>query len=302
MLRSTRSLVPLAAAFVGGVCFTHTSRARLQQGEPEFSAASVAGGGASSIATTRRPSAANGKTIKVDRNVVMTCGNICGGLTDVKIVKMEEADVRVDFVAARGFFRCYHRCIARRKATKVTGQKLVEESIIDVEGVGPGVSPRWVEAKASELRGRVAIWRVILTQVVPSSQSDGGEDIVLFEGNVSGKIVPPSTSLATAAVVSGLSGFADFNRPGDGTEGFERVFVPDSQRVSLAEYLGPSVDARHLAYAAYTSGQPSMRMRTDSAEATLLAEIDSKHGRGQLSDDPVEDMLAQMSAGLPSCG
>lgn len=262
-----------------------------------------------------RPGARDGKTIRVDRNVVMACSGDCGGMSDLNILRMEEGSVTVDFVTAKGFFQCYHRCISRRKAVKAVSAKgvgqLVEESVMDVEGIGPGVSPWWVEENAWELQGRAAVWRVVLAEVVTSAGGGGSQDIVLFEGRVTGRITPvegtrPDPSSSTG---SPRSGFASFNRPDDGTEGFESVFVPDGGDsagvgLSLAQRMGPETDARQLAYAAYDSGTPSQRVPADSKQMRFLAAVDNQGGRlgGAVSDDPVEDALVRLRERVPSCG
>ena len=62
----------------------------------------------------------DGKAVSLPRYVSMTCGANCGGLSNLRIVDMEEGRANVDFQAARGFFECYHRCIASRKAMAVS--------------------------------------------------------------------------------------------------------------------------------------------------------------------------------------
>ena len=179
-----------------------------------------------------RPAAAqtrDGKAVPLPRNVSMTCGADCGGLSELRIVDMEEGRATVDFRAAKGFFECYHRCIASRKALVVAHGTTVEESVLDVEGVGPGVSARWVQAHATELAGRRAVWRVLLATAAADRSS-----VAVYEAKVPGTIVPDSSAAAASANAtanaSGFvsSGFASFNRPTDGTEGFEQVFVPDT--------------------------------------------------------------------------
>ena len=221
----------------------------------------------------------------------MTCGSDCGGLQGLRILEMQEGRAVVDFQAARGFFECYHRCIAGRKALKVARGQVVVESVLDVEGVGPGVSPWWVLANAQELQGRSAVWRVVLAT---ATAEDAGD---VYEAKVPGRVVAQPAGAPAALGRHGVrrSGFADFNRPSDGTEGFEAVFVPDSASVSLAVSKPAAVDARALAWRAHQRGAPTARVtvRVGQEDEGTLTD-------GVLTDDPVEAALvkAQRGAGL----
>ena len=57
----------------------------------------------------------------------------------------------------------------------------VEESVLDVEGVGPGVSAWWVQAHATELTGRRAVWRVLLATAASSRTA-----VQVYEAKVPG--------------------------------------------------------------------------------------------------------------------
>ena len=270
--------------------------ARVRRG---WLACGAAGGAAASVllspARCSRPHGVDGKRVPLPRNVAMTCGSDCGGLQGLRILEMQEGRAVVDFQAARGFFECYHRCIAGRKALKVARGQVVVESVLDVEGIGPGVSPWWVLANAQELQGRSAVWRVVLATATAEDAVD------VYEAKVPGRVVaqPAGAPAALPGQQDGVrrSGFADFNRPSDGTEGFEAVFVPDSASVSLAVSKPAAVDARALAWRAHQRGTPTARvtLRTgqeDQRDRTLTD--------GVLTDDPVEAALvkAQRGAGL----
>jgi hypothetical protein len=202
----------------------------------------------------------DGKVVPVGRNAVMGCGTRCGGLGEMQILEMEEGRAVVDFRAAKGFFQCYHRCVAAHKASKAGAGRLVEESILDVEGIGPGVSPYWVQEHAAELSGRTAVWRVLLAELPAESSAD----IVVYEGRVTGRIVP--LPHGTAAPKRD-SGFAMFNRPDDGSEGFEAVFVAEGDSDPLSSCITPVTDARAKARAAVREKKPSHRCARSDASA-----------------------------------
>eukprot|EP01043_Picozoa_sp_COSAG02_P065795 COSAG02_NODE_10034_length_2042_cov_1.544004_1_plen_104_part_10 len=99
-------------------CYGVYTQQRLRQ--PSAAAAAAVGADVTTV---------DGKAVPLPRNVSMTCGANCGGLSKLRIVDMEEGRANVDFEAARGFFECYHRCIASRKAVAVSERAVtVEES------------------------------------------------------------------------------------------------------------------------------------------------------------------------------
>jgi hypothetical protein len=243
----------------------------------------------------------DGKVVPVGRNAVMGCGTRCGGLGEMQILEMEEGRAVVDFRAAKGFFQCYHRCVAAHKASKAGAGRLVEESILDVEGIGPGVSPYWVQEHAAELSGRTAVWRVLLAELPAESSAD----IVVYEGRVTGRIVP--LPHGTAAPKRD-SGFAMFNRPDDGSEGFEAVFVAEGDSDPLSSCITPVTDARAKARAQRSSMQPCLRVPIDAPELAAQLPV-SMAGGGEggravtvATEDPIEAALVQMQRGVPSVG
>jgi hypothetical protein len=253
-----------------------------------------------------RGSAANtvdGKAVPLPRNVSMTCGANCGGLSNLRIVDMEEGRATVDFQAARGFFECYHRCIASRKAVAVADRgATVEESVLDVEGVGPGVSAWWVTENAGELQGRRAVWRVLLAKA--RARGGGGEtEVEVYEAKVPGRIVADPNS-RPAGHVSGISGFAAFNRPTDGSDGFETVFSPDAANGRTLADSGSgsgSIDARAMAWEQHdqSGGSSAVIVRVSAQQG---GEVESANANGVATDDPVEAALVKMQQRLPSCG
>lgn len=265
------------------------------------------------VAATQSSASVNkvdGKAVPLPRTVSMTCGANCGGLSNLHIVQMEEGRATVDFEAARGFFECYHRCIASRKAVAVSARgATVEESVLDVEGVGPGVSPWWVTENARELAGRRAVWRVLLATAQHRGASAGDMEVEIYEAKVPGRIVASNLSAKSAGHGSGESGFAANNRPTDGSDGFESVFVPDGGNGHTLDGGGSnrSTDARALAWETLNHG----RGREGSSGKQGAGAAVAVRVSGQAvfvsadtvaTDDPVEAALVKMQQRLPSCG
>eukprot|EP01043_Picozoa_sp_COSAG02_P065796 COSAG02_NODE_10034_length_2042_cov_1.544004_2_plen_191_part_00 len=188
----------------------------------------------------------------------------------------------------------------------------VEESVLDVEGVGPGVSPWWVTENARELQGRRAVWRVLLATARRRGASAGDTEVEVHEAKVPGRIVASNLGTRSASHSRGESGFAAFNRPTDGSDGFEAVFAPDNgDGRALADLSGSSIsiDARALAW--------ELRGRSESsgggnagATGTVIVRVSAQQGGevvsvsadGVATDDPVEAALVRMQQRLPSCG
>lgn len=256
----------------------------------------------------------DGKAVPLPRNVSMTCGANCGGLSNLRIVDMEEGRANVDFEAARGFFECYHRCIASRKAVAVSERgATVEESVLDVEGVGPGVSPWWVTENAPELQGRRAVWRVLLATARRRGALDSGDtEVEVYEAKVPGRIVASNRGATSTSHSRGESGFAAFNRPTDGSDGFESVFAPDNgDGRALADRSGStiSIDARALAWE-LRGRSKSTGGGNEGLTGTVVVRVSAQQGGevvsvnadGVATDDPVEAALVRMQQHLPSCG
>ena len=85
-----RPAAAAAAALAGTAAAVHHQRQR----QPAS---------ASGRAQQQRPEQTrDGKTVPLPRNVSMTCGANCGGLSELKIIDMEEGRANVDFRAAKG--------------------------------------------------------------------------------------------------------------------------------------------------------------------------------------------------------
>ena len=297
-VRVSGSLAGVAVAS----CYGVYTQQRLRQPSAAAASAGAPGAGVTTV---------DGKTVPLPRNVSMTCGANCGGLSKLRIIDMEEGRANVDFEAARGFFACYHRCIASRKAVAVAERAAtVEESVLDVEGVGPGVSPWWVTENARELQGRRAVWRVVLATARRRGDSAGDTEVEVHEAKVPGRIVTSSLGARSASHSRGESGFAAFNRPTDGSDGFEAVFAPDNgDGRALVDLSGSSIsiDARALAWEQHGRSESCSNAGVTGAVIVRVSaqqggEIVSVSADGVATDDPVEAALVRMQQRLPSCG
>jgi XTP/dITP diphosphohydrolase len=114
------------------------------------------------------------------------------------------------------------------KASQIGEEIVVEDTSLDIEGADVGVNVRWLLDHLSTYAGRKAHWKVLLAY-------RKGADVYVYEGKVDGTIVLPQ---------------------GEGGFGFDPVFLPDGESLTLAEAKPDRVNARAIAVTALLQDQP----------------------------------------------
>jgi XTP/dITP diphosphohydrolase len=105
------------------------------------------------------------------------------------------------------------------KASQLGEQILIEDTSLEVEGADIGIQIRWMLEHLSDYVGRKAHWTVLLAY-------QSGNQVFVYRGVVHGTIVSPQ----------GASGF-----------GFDPLFLPEGQQLTLAQSKPDKVNARALA-------------------------------------------------------
>jgi XTP/dITP diphosphohydrolase len=114
------------------------------------------------------------------------------------------------------------------KASHIGNNVLVEDTSLDVEGADIGVNVKWLLQHLQDLKGRRAVWRVLL--------AFRQDDIVLvYEGKIKGEIT---------------------DKAGNSEFGFDPFFLPEGRSKTLAQEKPEVVNARALAVDALFRGLP----------------------------------------------
>jgi len=116
--------------------------------------------------------------------------------------------------------------VVMHKASQMPDHVIVEDTSLEVEGAEVGVNVKWLLDNLKNLVGRRATWTVFL------GLKDHGR-VYTFKGVVGGEIVEPR----------GKEGF-----------GFDRVFLPDGAKKTLAEEKPERYNARAKAIRALLNG------------------------------------------------
>ena len=129
---------------------------------------------------------------------------------------------------------------------------------------------------------------------------------------MAGRIVASNPGATSTSHSRGESGFAAFNRPTDGSDGFESVFAPDNgngRALSECSSSSVSIDARASAWELHGHSKSNDSVRQGATGAVIVrvsaqqgGEVVSVNADGVATDDPVEAALVRMQQRLPSCG
>lgn len=106
--------------------------------------------------------------------------------------------------------------VVAHKASQLGDQILVEDTCLDIVGESVGVNIRWLLDHLKDLAGKKAEWSVLLAY-------RQGNEVLIYKGSVAGTIVQPK---------------------GEGGFGFDPVFKPDGEELTLAESKPDHVNAR----------------------------------------------------------
>lgn len=112
------------------------------------------------------------------------------------------------------------------KASQLEEGVIVEDTSLDIEYAAVGVNVRWLLDHLKDLKGKKAIWTVLLAY-------RQGDEVKVYKGIVSGHIVE----------AKGSAGF-----------GFDPVFLPDGGDMTLAESKPDAFNARAKAVEALIKG------------------------------------------------
>lgn len=118
------------------------------------------------------------------------------------------------------------------KAAQLDEGVLVEDTSLDVEDAEIGVDVRWLLERLPDYLGQKAVWRTLLAQ-------RKGDLVYVYEGTVYGTITAPR----------GEKGF-----------GFDPLFLPDGEELTLAESKPDRLNARALAVKALHENRPYAKM------------------------------------------
>lgn len=113
------------------------------------------------------------------------------------------------------------------KASQLGERVIVDDSSLDIEGADVGIDVKWVLHHLPKFCGRRAKWRVLLSY-------REGDWVYVFEGKTEGQIVMPR----------GKEGF-----------GFDPVFLPLGEELTLAQAKPDAVNARAKAVDALIAGE-----------------------------------------------
>lgn len=113
--------------------------------------------------------------------------------------------------------------VITHKASQLKDGVLVEDSVLDVEKANIGINVKWLLEHLKDYIGHKATWRVFLA----FKQND---IVYVYLGEVKGQIVAPK---------------------GDKGFGFDPVFLPDGESLTLAESKPDTCNARALAVEAF---------------------------------------------------
>lgn len=112
------------------------------------------------------------------------------------------------------------------KASHIGPNILVEDTSLDVEGANLGVNIKWQLHQLKDLKGRKAVWRVLLA----FRQDDF---VFVYEGKIKGEIT---------------------DKAGESEFGFDPFFLPEESSKTLVEEKPEVVNARALAVDALFRG------------------------------------------------
>lgn len=119
------------------------------------------------------------------------------------------------------------------KASQLGDKVIVDDSLLDVEGIEIGIHVKWLMDHLSKFVGHKAVWTVLL------AYKEKGE-VFVFEGKVHGTIVSPR---------------------GSGNFGFNPIFQPEDSTKTLAEEKPDRVNARAIAVEALMNGRIKVRKK-----------------------------------------
>lgn len=137
--------------------------------------------------------------------------------------------------------------VVAHKASQVDEYVLVDDTVLDIDGVDVGIHIRWFLEHLNNYMGHSASWKVFIAY-----RKEG--NVFIYKGQVEGTIV----------AASGQGGF-----------GFDPFFLPTGQQQTLAHSKLDQVNARALAVEAFI---------LDNKFATVKA-IDEWHGDWQRSSE-----------------
>lgn len=154
---------------------------------------------------------------------------------------------------------CYQ--VVAHKASQVPRGVVVEDTSLDVEGESVGVHIKHLLARlvdhlkgSDDLIGRRAIWRVLLAQA-----SEQGDEVMIFQGEVHGKLSLPFCHTTLSSDAKG------------GRGPFDPYFSPEGLNCTLSYHKPDSHSARAMAVDAF------MHRRVFKA----MSRIDHWEGRWQ---------------------
>lgn len=120
--------------------------------------------------------------------------------------------------------------VIAHKASQLQENVIVEDTSLNIEGAQVGTSVRWLLDHLGEYEGKKAEWIVLLAYRL-------GDEVFIFKGSQLGTIVKSK----------GVKGF-----------GFDPVFLPEGECVTLAEAKPDHVNARAKAVEAFINKKPYM--------------------------------------------
>lgn len=123
--------------------------------------------------------------------------------------------------------------VVAHKASQMEDYVLVDDTVLDIEGVDAGIHIKWFLEHLHSCIGHEASWKVFLAY-------RKGEEVFVYKGQVEGIIVEAS---------------------GEGGFGFDPFFLPNGSEHTLAQSKPDDVNARALAVEALISECPFAKLK-----------------------------------------